>query len=163
MPSVRRYHERDWDAFVELDVEVGLQTLRHAPEEEREIFRKRWPTRLKERWSWGPEGPVAEASALFVVEDDDGAYGGHLWLTESEDVRTGVARLWVNSVAVVQRCRSRGFGRLLMERAEEEARARGITSIGLRVDADNVVARKLYEEMGYQTVRLRMIKQLRRG
>ena len=45
-----------------------------------------------------------------------------------------------------------------MAKAEEVARARGLGGIGLSVDADNVVARKLYEEMGFETVRLRMVR-----
>jgi ribosomal protein S18 acetylase RimI-like enzyme len=45
-----------------------------------------------------------------------------------------------------------------MEHADREAELRGLTGLGLSVDADNVVARKLYEELGFQTVRLRMMK-----
>jgi ribosomal protein S18 acetylase RimI-like enzyme len=48
-----------------------------------------------------------------------------------------------------------------MERALEEARTRGLADVGLDVDADNVVARKLYEEMGFATARLRMHRRTR--
>ena len=48
----------------------------------------------------------------------------------------------------------------LRHETEEVARARALGGIGLGVDADNVVARKLYEEMGFETVRLRMVRTL---
>jgi ribosomal protein S18 acetylase RimI-like enzyme len=115
---------------------------------------------LKERYAWGPVGPTTDKAVLYVLEDDDGLYAGHLWLTEQEDLRTGIVRLWVTTMAIVQKHRSRGWGRLLVEKTEEEARARGVRGIGLGVDADNVVARKLYEEMGFETVRLRMVRAL---
>ena len=160
MPTLRPYRESDWDAFLALDRETGDATLRYATEEARERFHERWPATLRERYGWTAAGPTTDKAALFVLEDDDGQYAGHLWLSEQDDVRTGIARLWVTTMAIVPKHRSRGWGRLLMEKAEEVARARGLGGIGLGVDADNVVARKLYEEMGFETVRLRMIRTL---
>lgn len=160
MPTLRRYHEADWESFLALDLETGMATLRYATDEERELYRARWPAVLKERYAWGPAGPTTDKAVLYVLEDDDGLYAGHLWLTEQEDLRTGIVRLWVTTMAIVQKHRSRGWGRLLVEKTEEEARARGVRGIGLGVDADNVVARKLYEEMGFETVRLRMVRAL---
>lgn len=158
VPSIRPYRPEDWDSFLALDLETGLQTLRYVPPEQREAFKQRWPTVLKTRFGWSDTGPTAHKSVLYVLEDDSGAYAGHLWLSEQEDLYTGFTRLWITTVAIVAKYRSRGWGRLLMERALEEARARGLHSVGLDVDADNVVARKLYEEMGFTTVRLNMVK-----
>ena len=45
-----------------------------------------------------------------------------------------------------------------MERAVEEARARKLGSVGLSVAAENVVARKLYEEMGFEATRLKHVQ-----
>ncbi|MBI5518026.1 MAG: GNAT family N-acetyltransferase [Deltaproteobacteria bacterium] len=160
MPRIRPYRASDWDAFVTLDVETGLHTLRYATEKERQAFQARWPEELKARFGWGPEGPTLDEARLHVLEDDDGDYAGHLWVSFRDDPLTGLPRLWVNTMAIVPKHRSRGWGRLLVDHAEDEARHRGACSLGLAVDADNVVARKLYEEMGFQTVRLRMIKPL---
>lgn len=157
MPLIRRYRASDWDAFVALDLETGLQTLRYATEADRAAFHARWPDTLKKLYGWGDEGPTVDRAAVYVLEDPERTYAGHLWLSEQEDTHTGVAHMRITTVAIAQKYRSRGWGRLLMERAEEEARARGLGSITLAVDADNVVARKLYEEMGYQTTRLQMI------
>lgn len=158
MPALRRYRETDWEDFLALDLETGTKTLRYAPEADREAFRARWPEVLRSRYGWGPEGPVIDRAAIWVLEDDQGAYAGHIWLSEQVDLMTGVPRLWITTMAIAAPYRSRGWARLLMDRAEHEAAARGLGSIGLAVDADNVVARKLYEELGFETVRLRMVK-----
>lgn len=161
MPKLRPYRETDWEEFLALDLETGDATLRYASEADRARFRERWPRVLRERYGWSATGPTVDKAVLYVLEDDEGGYAGHLWLSEQDDVRTGTPRLWVTTMAIVRKHRSRGWGRLLVEKAEAVARARGLGSIGLGVDADNVVARKLYEEMGFETVRLRMVRTLR--
>jgi ribosomal protein S18 acetylase RimI-like enzyme len=45
-----------------------------------------------------------------------------------------------------------------MRLAEDEARARGMKSLGLNVHGQNMVARSLYESLGYQTTALQMKK-----
>jgi ribosomal protein S18 acetylase RimI-like enzyme len=161
MPRIRSYRKEDWDSFLALDLETGLATLAQSPKEEREAFLARWPSVLKKDWAWDEDkGPTRRASVLLVLEDDDGSYGGHLWLCEIEDVFSGVKRLWVLTVAIVAKYRSRGWGRQLMARAIEEARARKLAAVELSVAAENVVARKLYEEMGFEATRLHMIKRV---
>ena len=161
MPRIRPYRAADWDAFLALDLETGLATIRPAPHSERDAFSARWAAHLKSTFGWADAGPTTNASTLLILEDDDGAYAGHLWLCEREDTFSGVARLYVNTVAIVERFRSRGWGRLLMQRAIDEARTRGLHSVGLAVAADNVVARKLYEEMGFESRLISMVVQLR--
>jgi ribosomal protein S18 acetylase RimI-like enzyme len=158
MPRIRNYVPQDWDSFLALDLETGLGTLRLSPKEERDAFVARWPEVLKTEWGWGDAGPTKDRSLLLVLEDDDQSYAGHLWLTEERDAFSGLARVWVLTVAIVAKYRSRGWGRLLMARAVEEAKARKISAVGLSVAGDNVVARKLYEEMGFEPTRLQMIK-----
>jgi ribosomal protein S18 acetylase RimI-like enzyme len=45
-----------------------------------------------------------------------------------------------------------------MRLAEDEARARGMTSLGLNVHGQNTVARSLYESLGYEITALQMKK-----
>lgn len=161
MACVRRYRADDWASFIALETEAGLQTLRNAPEADRVGFGERWSAVLRARYAWGDDGPTADGAVVYVLDDEEGAYAGHLFLSERVDARTGRTWLWVTNVAIARPHRSRGFGRLLMERALEEARARGLADVGLDVDADNVVARKLYEEMGFATARLRMHRRTR--
>ena len=172
--ALRNYRPDDWDSFLALDLETGLGTLRQSPQEEKDAFAARWAEVLKTSWGWTITGPTKDKSLLLVLEDDEGltsqnvaapakeepAYAGHLWLREEVDALSGATRLWVLTVAIVARYRSRGWGRLLMERAVEEARARKLGSVGLSVAADNVVARKLYEEMGFEATRLSMFRRV---
>ncbi len=52
-------------------------------------------------------------------------------------------------IAVRTSAKGRGYGRLMMERLHDEARARGADRVRLRVHPDNTVARRLYESFGY--------------
>ena len=67
---------------------------------------------------------------------------------------------WVNYVQVDPEFRGRGYGRQAMLLAEREAAARGMTSIGLNVHGPNVVARALYDSLGYQVTAQQMKKVL---
>jgi GNAT superfamily N-acetyltransferase len=65
---------------------------------------------------------------------------------------------WVFEIEIEAPFRGRGYGRAAMERAEAEARARGMTSLGLNVHGQNVVARSLYESLGYEVTAMQMKK-----
>jgi ribosomal protein S18 acetylase RimI-like enzyme len=160
MPRIRNYRPDDWDSFLALDLETGLTTLRSAPKTEKDAFLARWADVLKTTSGWTDAGPTVDRGVLFVLEDDDQTYAGHLWLSEEADAFSGATRLWVRTVAIVAKYRSRGWGRLLMERAIEESRMRKLGAVGLAVAADNVVARKLYEEMGFEATSLNMVRRI---
>jgi ribosomal protein S18 acetylase RimI-like enzyme len=160
MPTLRPYRAADWSSFLELDLETGLASLTDATPEQREAFRRRWPDELREMYRWSDDGPTTRGSKLLVLETDDGAYAGHLWLTEQIDFFTGEGKLFITTVALRAEHRGRGWGRLLMQRAEDEARARGLGRIGLGVDAANAGAIGLYEQLGYRTTRRAMEKKL---
>jgi len=65
---------------------------------------------------------------------------------------------WVYQIEVQDGFRGRGYGRAAMLLAEGEARARGMTSLGLNVHGRNTVARSLYESLGYQVTAQQMKK-----
>jgi ribosomal protein S18 acetylase RimI-like enzyme len=65
---------------------------------------------------------------------------------------------WVFEVEIESAFRGRGYGRAAMRLAENEARARGMTSLGLNVHGQNMVARSLYESLGYEVTALQMKK-----
>ncbi len=165
MPRLRNYRPADWDSFLALDLETGLAALRLASQDEKESFVARWPETLKTAWGWTDAGPTKDRSLLLVLEDDGepgDPYAGHLWLREDVDASSPVRRTSGFSPSRSWReYRSRGWGRFLMERAVEEARARKLGQVGLSVGAENVVARKLYEEMGFEATRLSMFKRVR--
>jgi ribosomal protein S18 acetylase RimI-like enzyme len=65
---------------------------------------------------------------------------------------------WVFEIEIEAPFRGRGFGRAAMQHAEQEARARGMTSLGLNVHGQNMVARSLYESLGYEVTAMQMKK-----
>ena len=65
---------------------------------------------------------------------------------------------WVFDIEIEAPFRGRGYGRAAMERAEDVVRARGMTSLGLNVHGQNVVARSLYESLGYEVTAMQMKK-----
>jgi ribosomal protein S18 acetylase RimI-like enzyme len=58
--------------------------------------------------------------------------------------------LYIEYVAVARAARGKGIGSLLMEHAEDIARARGLSGLELDVVDTNPRARGLYERMGYR-------------
>ena len=67
---------------------------------------------------------------------------------------------WVYNIEVDPAFRGRGYGRAAMILAEEEARSRGMTSLGLNVHGQNTVARSMYDSLGYGVTALQMKKPL---
>jgi ribosomal protein S18 acetylase RimI-like enzyme len=82
---------------------------------------------------------------------------GVLWLGLSYPRDDSV---WIYDIEVDAEHRGKGFGRLLLAAAEEEARRAGATAMGLQVFGANAVARGLYESAGYEPVSIVMRKPL---
>ena len=153
MPTLRPYRSGDWSSFLELDLETGLASIDAADAAD---FKVRWPELLRKVYGWSEGGPTIGNHTIIGLEDNDGSYAGHLWISEREDFFTGRPEAFVTTVAVVATHRGRGFGKLLMNHAIEFARSRGLARIGLGVEAHNAGAIKLYEKLGFRTARLSM-------
>jgi ribosomal protein S18 acetylase RimI-like enzyme len=82
---------------------------------------------------------------------------GWLWLGVPGPDRDPLMA-WVFEIEIEAPFRGRGYGRAAMRLAEDEARARGMRSIGLNVHGQNVVARSLYESLGYEVTAMQMKK-----
>lgn len=86
---------------------------------------------------------LTEQPELFLVGEDDGrvvatamiGYDGH--------------RGWVYYVAVEPALQGRGYGRMLMARAEALLRERGCPKINLLVRKGNDAVMAFYEKLGY--------------
>jgi ribosomal protein S18 acetylase RimI-like enzyme len=99
-----------------------------------------------------------EGQLLFTAVDGTGAAVGALWLsTNSPDGADGA---WVSEVEVERSHRGNGYGREIMTLAEAECRARGVHQLRLNVFGYNVVARRLYESLGYSVLFQKMAKDL---
>jgi ribosomal protein S18 acetylase RimI-like enzyme len=103
-----------------------------------------------------PDGRIPDGHDVFVVEED-GEPVGRLWVAERE-LDGGRRALMVYEVAIDEHARGRGLGRLAMEYAAEEARRRGLGSVGLNVFGANDGARSLYRSLGYREVAVWMEK-----
>jgi GNAT superfamily N-acetyltransferase len=103
-------------------------------------------------------GQGAATPGQLVFRVMAGAVGvGWLWLgVPGPDPDPLMA--WVFEIEIEAPFRGHGYGRAAMKRAEDEARARGMTSLGLNVHGQNVVARSLYESLGYDVTAMQMRK-----
>lgn len=88
-------------------------------------------------------------SIILAVRDDARKVVGFTQLYRSfSSVR--MVRLWIlNDLYVAPEARDRGFGRLLMEAAAARAREAGVRVLALATQKDNVVAKSLYESLGW--------------
>ncbi|MEU9043378.1 MULTISPECIES: GNAT family N-acetyltransferase [unclassified Kitasatospora] len=97
----------------------------------------------------GAETPGAVLSSLY-----DAAGGsepcGSIWVAlHLRDLPDGEPLAWVMVVEVLPGHRGRGHGRALMLLAERECLAAGVRNLGLNVFADNEIAIRLYDSLGY--------------
>ena len=104
-----------------------------------------------------PDGFGSPGQLLFRVMAGE-TTAGWLWLSVPSPDDPLMA--WVYDVEIDAAFRGRGYGRAAMVLAEEEARNRGMASLGLNVHGQNTVARSLYESLGYETTSLQMKKAL---
>jgi ribosomal protein S18 acetylase RimI-like enzyme len=105
-------------------------------------------------------GNGADTPGQFVFRILAGEVGvGWLWLgVPGPDPDPLMA--WVFEIEIEAAFRGRGYGRAAMRLAEDEARARGMTSLGLNVHGQNMVARSLYDSLGYEVTAMQMKKPL---
>ena len=83
-----------------------------------------------------------------------------LWVGNAIDQVQGTRHAHIFLLYVVPEHRQRGIGTGLMRYVEDWARARGDHQIGLQVFQSNTAALNLYNQLGYQTQSLWMVKSL---
>lgn len=91
-------------------------------------------------------GLMRRPSAALMVAEVDGRVGGYLVMWFAADEAE------IGDLAVSPELRRRGIGRVLVERAVEEARSRSATGIFLEVRASNEDARRMYDDAGFLVV-----------
>ncbi len=102
----------------------------------------------------GLETPDHEVKVL----EADGVRVGVLWVGPREIDERRVLYIW--DVEIDEAHRGRGFGREAMLLAEELARSRGLGRVELNVFGGNVIARTLYQALGYGERAVHMAKDL---
>ncbi len=83
-----------------------------------------------------------------------------LWLGNAIDQQRGDRHAHIFLLYVAPEHRRRGLGSALMRYVETWAKTRGDHQIGLQVFTSNTAALNLYNQLGYQTQSLLMIKSL---
>lgn len=83
---------------------------------------------------------------------------GYIWFAIRE--RNRKKRVFINDIFVEEPFRGRGLSKFMMSWLERKANELGFKEIGLHVLGDNLVARGLYEKMGYSITNLDMAKTL---
>ncbi len=161
MPRLRPYLESDWPHFVALELETQLDSLGDSTELERATLKERFSALLDVKMGFTKKGFRKPGAELWVLEGDKGEFLGHLWLTMRDDARHGTPTLQVTTLGVVRAARGKNYGRLLMAKAEQAAKEKGIEVIALEVAGNNRRARDMFKDLGYETIRRTMHKRLR--
>ena len=105
-----------------------------------------------------PDGPRTLGHRLLVGEDPiDRGRVGFLWFGPSSE---DPAMAWIYDISVDPDHRREGWGRALLRAFEADAFEMGYARAGLNVFADNEVARRLYESMGYEETARQLHKTL---
>jgi ribosomal protein S18 acetylase RimI-like enzyme len=105
-----------------------------------------------------PDGRATKGQLIFrAIAGEEPV--GWLWLAVPGS-QGDLTMAWVYDISVDEAFRGRGYGRQIMLLAEKEAQVRGMASIGLNVFGQNVVARSLYESLGYEVTSQQMKKGL---
>ncbi|GCE45712.1 acetyltransferase (GNAT) family protein [Thermosporothrix hazakensis] len=132
---------------------MGISTveIRFLAEEDLELVTKRFPfggpAKHAQRLQW-----QRNDSALYLLAWLEGEPVGHLLIqwhgAQSVPFYTGCPD--IEDFFVAYGMRSQGIGSLLLAQAEEQARQRGYSAIGLSVATRNERAQALYKRLGYR-------------
>ncbi len=104
-----------------------------------------------------PNGLRTPCQLFFdAVEKSTGKPVGYLWLGIKENSNRKI--MSINDIFVNENFRGRGYGKMLMNFVDLEAKKTGAVRIRLHVFANNRTARNLYETSGFETSSLDMYK-----
>ncbi len=110
------------------------------------------------------EDLLAQPNKSLQLALVDGSIAGLILLIELVSLDDPIYQprryLEVDEVAVLPEYRRQGIGRRLMEKAEQMAAARGISTVELHVWEANDQARAFYDRLGYRTIRRRLARDL---
>jgi diamine N-acetyltransferase len=102
-------------------------------------------------------------AAIFVIERDTELVGFvHVFIKDTPPIPIMVPRRYgvIDTLMVRSGYKHQGLGRLLVKRAEDWSKAKGVSSVVLSVYEFNQSAITFYEKAGYQTLSRRMSKDL---
>jgi ribosomal protein S18 acetylase RimI-like enzyme len=104
-----------------------------------------------------PAGRATPHMHLFTIESDGQAVG-RLWLSSDPAMAGGNG--FIFDLFIEPASRRRGIAAEALRLLEKEASQLGLPGLALHVFGDNLVARHLYEKLGYEITNLNMAKRL---
>lgn len=102
------------------------------------------------------EGIDSKAHHYWKIVAPEVGPVGDLWVMVDDAKHRG----FIYFIGTDAAYRGRGYGQQAMEALEATMRPLGVTQIALNVWGDNVVARRLYERVGYQPQAILMSKDI---
>lgn len=104
-----------------------------------------------------PEDEKSRNQFLFsVIEKATGRLIGTLWWGLQNNGKSP----WIYDIELYPESRGKGYGRATMLEAEKSVKEMGFNKLGLHVFGHNLVARSLYDSMGFKATNVVMSKDL---
>ncbi|WP_342598870.1 GNAT family N-acetyltransferase [Psychrobacillus sp. FSL H8-0483] len=101
-----------------------------------------------------PNGEKTESNFLYTILNDDKAIGV-IWLAQKSE-KEG----FIYDINILEKYQGFGYAKEAMKQIENVGQKLGMIKIGLHVFGHNMVARGLYEKLGYQTTNVLMEKEI---
>jgi len=155
--SVRKATADDYNSLCKLFDEIDALHRDHLPH----LFQKPGGAAREQDYYLGL---IADENvALLVAEADEKLVGfGHTIVRDTPVFPVFVPRRYaiVDGIVVKSGFQNHGIGRILMDKMQEWATAKGAASIELNVYEFNKTAISFYERLGYQTLSRKMSKEI---
>ncbi len=106
-----------------------------------------------------PKGVSTEGQHLLTARDAHSRIAvGYIWL--SVEKNASIPSGFIFALLIHEQFRGRGYGTKMMKATETKAAELGLKRLMLHVFAQNRVAIHLYEEAGYRTTSLNMMREI---
>jgi ribosomal protein S18 acetylase RimI-like enzyme len=123
--EIRRYQDSDEPSVVRLWNESGLVRPWNDPHKD-----------IRRKLSVQPELFLVGVIDAGIIATIMAGFDGH--------------RGWINYLAVAEKYRRRGLGRLLMQRVENQLKDMGCPKLNMQVRSSNGAVLAFYERLGYE-------------
>ena len=158
MVSIREYRSEDGRQVEECFIELQEFERRIEPRRaEGKSVAKKYLQHMFDKCAQ-TEGQV------FVLEVNDKVVGFvSVWAKVKVNglVNEEAEVAYISDLIVGAAYRGQGWGRALLQRAEDYALAKGATMLGIGVLAENTQARRLYNDFGFRENQVELLKPLR--
>jgi ribosomal protein S18 acetylase RimI-like enzyme len=139
--------ERSVPTFAGQKVQAGAWTAQEAPLLAHGLFAQLLP-----------QGSATPGHFFFIVRDDDAREIGSLWFAVEQRGAASVG--FVYDIEIRPEHRRQGHATRAFRALDEQARALGLTGVGLHVFGHNHGAQALYRSLGYVVTDITMFRTL---